>query len=109
MGLAAFGGAKAYSVLGTSFMELHCQFSPDGKWIAYASNESGRWEVYVRSFPDRGGKWPVSTNGGGQPKWRRKGLFSISADGKLMAVDVKAEGATLEAGVPKLLFEQWNP
>ena len=107
MGLAAFGGAKAYSVLGASFMELHCQFSPDGKWIAYSSNESGRWEVYVRSFPDRGGKWPVSTNGGAQPRWRRDGkeLFYISADKKLMAVDVIADGASFEPAVPKALFD----
>ncbi|HMG32609.1 MAG TPA: hypothetical protein VKM94_01625, partial [Blastocatellia bacterium] len=67
----------------------------------------GRWEVYVRSFPDRGGKWPVSTNGGAQPRWRRDGkeLFYISADKKLMAVDVIADGASFEPAVPKALFD----
>jgi len=96
---------KRFPFLQTEFYEAFGQFSPDVKWIAYASNESGRWEVYVRSFPDRGGKWLVSTNGGGQPKWRRNGLFYISADRKLMAVDVKVDGATFEPGVPKALFE----
>ncbi|HZM89403.1 MAG TPA: hypothetical protein VFF31_22970, partial [Blastocatellia bacterium] len=105
--LALSGEQKREPFLRTDFSELQGQFSPDGKWIAYASIESGRWEVYVRSFPDRGGKWPVSTNGGVQPKWRRDGkeLFYISADKKLMAVAVKADGATFEPDVPKTLFE----
>jgi len=100
-------GQKPFPFLQTEFIETHAQFSPDGKWIAYSSNESGTWQVYVRSFPDRGGKWPVSTSGGVQPRWRRDGreLFYISADKKLMAVDVKSDGATFEAGVPKALFD----
>jgi eukaryotic-like serine/threonine-protein kinase len=101
------GEQKPVPFLRTDFFEQLGQFSPDGRWIAYASNESGRWEVYVRSFPDHGGKWPVSTNGGVQPKWRRDGkeLFYMSADRKLMAVNVKANGTTFEADVPKALFD----
>jgi Tol biopolymer transport system component len=97
---------KPFPFLQTDFDEVHAQFSPDGKWIAYSSNESGMWQVYVRSFPDRGEKWPVSTSGGAQPRWRRdqKQLFYISAD-KMMVVDVKMDGAKFEAGVPKALFD----
>lgn len=100
------GEQKPFPFLQTEFVESHGQFSPDGKWIAYTSNESGTYQVYVRSFTDRGGKWPVSTNGGAQPRSRRdqKELFYIS-DRKLMTVDVKADGATFEPGVPKALFD----
>jgi hypothetical protein len=71
------------------------------------SNESGTWQVYVRNFPASGGKWQVSTAGGAQPQWRRDGreLFYISPDRKLMAMEVKGDGSTFEAGVPKVLFE----
>jgi eukaryotic-like serine/threonine-protein kinase len=82
------------------------QFSPDGKWVAYSSNESGRWEVYVTSFPDARGKWQVSTNGGGQPRWRGDGkeIYFLSSDEKLMAasVDTKTE---FEPGTPTVLFQ----
>jgi eukaryotic-like serine/threonine-protein kinase len=82
------------------------QFSPDGKWVAYSSNESGRWEVYVTSFPDARGKWQVSTNGGGQPRWRGDGkeIYFLSSDEKLMAasVDTKTE---FESGTPTVLFQ----
>jgi Tol biopolymer transport system component len=100
-------GQKPFPFLQTEFFESHAQFSPDGKWIAYSSDESGMWQVYVRSFPDRGGKWPVSTSGGVQPKWRsdQKQLFYISADKKLMVVDVKMDGANFEPSVPKALFD----
>jgi Tol biopolymer transport system component len=100
------GGQKQFPVLKTPFDERQGRFSPDGRWIAYASNESGPWQVYVRSFPDSGGKWQVSTNGGGQPQWRGDGreLFYVSADRKLMAVDVNGNGPTFDAGTPKELF-----
>ncbi len=88
------------------------QFSPDGKWVAYASNETGNWEVYVSPFPNADSKWQVSRTGGEQPRWRRDGkeLFYLSADGKIMAVTVKAAlpasaGASLEAGSPITLFQ----
>jgi serine/threonine protein kinase len=85
------------------------RFSPDGKWLAYASNESGRWEVYVTSFPERHGKWQVSTGGGDEPKWRGDGkeLFYLSNDFKMMSVPVKT-GANFDAGPPVALF-QTNP
>jgi len=81
------------------------QFSPDGHWVAYASNETGRYEVYVQSFPAPSTKTQVSTGGGGWPTWRSDGkeLFYISAAQKLMAVDIKA-GNAIESGIPKALF-----
>jgi hypothetical protein len=99
------GDRKPIPFLQTEFDELEGQFSPTGRWIAYSSNETGKSEVYVRSFSASGGKWQISTNGGTQPKWRPDGkeLFYLASDGKLMAVPVKAE-ATFEAGVAKALF-----
>lgn len=87
----------------------NAQFSPDGKWVAYDSNESGRWEVYVTSFPEAKGKWQVSHGGGEQPRWRgdEKELFYLSPDAKIMAVPVKT-GAGFDPGVPVALF-QTNP
>ena len=86
--------------------ERQAQFSPDGKWVAYASIESGRIEVYVRPFPAAAGQWQVSTSGGEQPRWRRDGkeLFYLSADHKLMALDVNTEGPTFEHHAPNALF-----
>jgi Tol biopolymer transport system component len=85
------------------------QFSPDGKWVAYSSNESGRWEVYVTSFPEAHGKWQVSNAGGDQPRWRSDGkeLFYLAPDSRMMAVPVKT-GANFDAGTPTALF-QANP
>ena len=82
------------------------QFSPDGKWVAYASNETGKWEIYVTSFPDAHGKWQVSTGGGEQPRWRGDGkeLFYISSDSRIMAVPVTT-GANFDAGPPVPLFQ----
>jgi len=85
------------------------QFSPDGKWVAYSSNESGRWEVYVTSFPEAHGKWQVSNAGGDQPRWRSDGkeLFYLAPDSRMMAVPVKT-GPNFDAGTPTALF-QANP
>ena len=71
------------------------------------SNESGQWEVYVQSFPAPGGKWQVSNGGGAAPEWRRDGkeLFYQAIDGRLMAVEVKGDSASFEAGVPRPLFD----
>jgi Tol biopolymer transport system component len=82
------------------------QFSPDGKWVAYASNESGKWEIYVTSFPDARGRWQVSSGGGEQPRWRGDGkeLFYLSLDGKMMAAPVTT-GAHFDAGTPVVLFQ----
>jgi dipeptidyl aminopeptidase/acylaminoacyl peptidase len=82
------------------------QFSPNGRWVAYCSNESGRPEVYVGAFPGPGGKWQVSTAGGGMPLWRADGreLFYYGTDGSMMAVDVTTE-PVFEARAPRTLFK----
>jgi dipeptidyl aminopeptidase/acylaminoacyl peptidase len=82
------------------------QFSPDGRWIAYASNETGSWEIYVSPFPSGRGKWQVSSAGGQEPTWRQDGkeLFYVSAEGKMMAAAVMA-GASFKAGSPVALFQ----
>ncbi len=97
---------KATPFLQSEFNETLPQLSPDGRWMAYVSDESGRNEIYVQPFPGPGGKWQVSTNGGSYPLWRRDGkeLFYFAPGRKLMAVEVKA-GSTFEAGLPKFLFE----
>jgi serine/threonine protein kinase len=86
------------------------QFSPDGKWVAYASNESGKWQVYVTSFPDARGKWQVSNEGGEQPRWRSDGkeLFYLSLDGKMMAAPVTT-GSKFDSGPPAALFQVTPP
>lgn len=91
---------KAISVLRNG------QFSPDGRWVAYASNETGKWEIYVTSFPDAHGKWQISIGGGEQPRWRADGkeLFYLSTDGKMMSVPVMT-GTTFDAGAPIALFQ----
>jgi len=80
-------------------------FSPDGRWISYTSNESGRTEVYVRPYPGPGGKWQISTEGGTEPVWNPKGRELFYRDGqKMMAVDY-TEQPTFSAGKPKMLFQ----
>ena len=85
--------------------ETRAQLSADRRWLAYESDESGVAQVYVQSFPPSGAKWQVSSDGGSQPRWRGDGreLFYLSADHKLMAVDVKP-GSTFEIGTHKELF-----
>lgn len=75
-------------------------------WVAYASNDSGKWEIYVTSFPDAHGKWQISSGGGEQPRWRGDGkeLFYLSADGKMMAALVTT-GAHFDASTPVVLFQ----
>ncbi len=82
------------------------QISPDGKWVAYASDESGNWEIYVTSFPEAAGKWQVSRGGGTEPRWRGDGkeIFYISPSGTLMAVSVNGE-TTFATGTPASLFQ----
>ena len=84
----------------------NAQFSPDGKWVTYASNETGRWEIYVTSFPDARGKWQVSTGGGEQPRWRGDGkeLFYLSSDAKMMAAPVMT-GSNFDVGPRVELFQ----
>jgi Tol biopolymer transport system component len=105
--LPLFGERKPFPFVNTSFIERNGQFSPDGRWVAYESNESGRNEVYVQAFPGPGGKWQVSTGSGIEPRWRRDGkeLFYIAPDGKLMAASIQTAGQALEAGAPISLFQ----
>ncbi|MBN1491019.1 MAG: PD40 domain-containing protein [Phycisphaerae bacterium] len=104
--LPLFGERKPVPFVNTSFDEGNGQFSPDGRWVAYQSNESGRDEVYVQPFPGPGGKWQVSTGGGVMARWRPDGreLFYIASDGKLMAAPIQVAGQSLEAGAPVALF-----
>jgi Tol biopolymer transport system component len=111
--LPLFGDRKPFPFLQTESSETAGQVSPDGRWMCYISDQSGAFEVYVRSFPSGSGQWLVSTKGGTGPYWRRDGkeLFYYASDGKLMAVDVKGPlpdgrvGASFEAGSPHVLFE----
>jgi eukaryotic-like serine/threonine-protein kinase len=99
------GDRKPVPYLQTPFDERSARFSPDGKWMAYESDESGRTEIYVQTFPASGAKYQISTLGGTDAQWRRDGkeLFYIGADKKLMAVPVKL-GSTLQVAAPQALF-----
>jgi hypothetical protein len=84
------------AVAHTPFDEANARFSPDGRWVTYESNETGRLEIYVQPFPGPGDKLPVSNGGGGSAQWRRDGreLFYVSADNRLMSVPVSSAGPT---------------
>jgi dipeptidyl aminopeptidase/acylaminoacyl peptidase len=100
------GSAKPFPVVQTNFDERDGQFSPDGKWIAFESNETGRYEVYIQPFPS-GARIPVSSSGGAQVRWRRDGqeLFYIALDGRLMAVPIRfAETGQPDIGAAVPLF-----
>ncbi len=90
----------------TPFIEDDARISPDGKWLAYGSNESGRLEVYIQSFPEPGLRQQISSGGGMGPKWRQDGreLYYKSPDGKIMAVEL-AEDPLSQVPAAKPLFE----
>ena len=98
-------GRKAQPFLRTRFDEEVPRFSPDGRWLAYVSNESGRNEIYVQPYPGPGGKWQISTEGGAEPVWNRNGreLFYRTGD-KMMAVEITTQPG-FSAGKPRMLFE----
>jgi dipeptidyl aminopeptidase/acylaminoacyl peptidase len=100
------GERKPFPVVRTNFDERDGQFSPDGRWIAFESNESGQYEIYVQPFPGPGGKVRVSRNGGAQVRWRQgaRELFYIGLDARLMAVPIQIRNQTLETGDPVPLF-----
>jgi eukaryotic-like serine/threonine-protein kinase len=101
---------KAQPFLRTPFNESVPRFSPDGRWLLYISDESGRYEVYVKPYPGPGGKWQISTEGGTEPAWNPNGreLFYRSGD-KMMAADVTTQ-PNFSAGKPRMLFEgQYQP
>ncbi len=101
------GERKPVPFMVTIFNETDGRFSPDGKWIAYVSNESGADQVYVAPFPGPGGKWQVSTAGGSRPFWRGDGreIVYLAADDRLMATQVNTRGANFEAGATRALFD----
>jgi Tol biopolymer transport system component len=112
------GDRKSFVFLKTNFNEGFPQFSRDGRWVAYHSNESERFEIYVRPFSGSsssgessgsggGGQWQVSTTGGTYPRWRFDGkeLYYIAPDGKLMSAPVATSGAAFQPGTPVALFQ----
>ena len=100
--------SKPFPVVQTNAEERDGQFSPDGKWVAYQSNESGRFEIYVQSFPKPQARGRISTNGGAQVRWGADSseLFYVGLDGRLMAVTLRLDpqGTAVEAGAPVPLF-----
>jgi eukaryotic-like serine/threonine-protein kinase len=102
------GDRKPFKFLGPPSDQIHANFSPDGRFVAYTSNESGRFQVYVQTFPLSDRKWQVSTDGGYEPRWRGDGreIYYLSEDRKLMAVAV---GAGPSFAVPKTLFQTRVP
>src|SRR5205085_12068796 len=97
---------KAIPIATTPFDELNGQFSPDGRLVAYESNESGRFEIVVQPFPEATGKWQVSTNGGVQARWRADGkeLYFVAPDGKMMAASITVSGTRFSSATPVPLF-----
>jgi Tol biopolymer transport system component len=98
---------KPTPFVNTRFDETLGQFSPDGHWIAYQSNEPGRFQVYVQPFPATGAKWSISINGGTQPRWSPDGkeLFFIAPDLKMMSAGIRTTGSTIEVAPPVALFQ----
>jgi hypothetical protein len=114
--------AARFAFVATSFAEYHAQFSPDGRWVSYVSNESGRDEVYVTAFspprpgdapkslghdPARPGRWQISTGGGVLPRWRRDGLemYYLGPDGALMAAAIDGRGTRFVVSQAQPLFK----
>lgn len=104
--LPLFGDRKPLRIVQSPSQQDEPRFSPDGKWLAYNSNESGTWQVYVVSFPGADQKRQISVNGGVQPRWRRdvKELYYLDLDGKMIAVDITT-GSRIEPGIPRVLFD----
>jgi eukaryotic-like serine/threonine-protein kinase len=104
--LVAASGEELTEFLPKDSSKTNGQISPDGKWVAYASNESGEWEIYVTTFPSAAGKWQVSRGGGTEPRWRGDGkeIYYIGPTETLMAVTVETGGG-LSSGAPIPLFQ----
>ena len=100
-------GRRTELLIQTPFYEFGAEVSPDGRWLAYQSNESGQYEIYVRPLPDVArGRWQISTSGGARPAWARNGreLYYIDAQDRLTAVTVDGAGAMLVAGKPAAIL-----
>ncbi len=106
MTLPLTGEGKPEAYLQTKYEERNATFSPDGRWVAYDSDESGRSEIYVQGFPERRGKWLVSAEGGRTPAWRADGkeLYWVGPDGTLMAASVELQAAGVRPGRTEALF-----
>jgi Tol biopolymer transport system component len=104
------GDKKPFPLLQAQYSEGFPQVSPDGKWLAYQSNETGRPEIYVKPFPEGLGKWLVSTAGGQYPRWRRDGkeLFFYFAN-NMIAAEIRVVGSSIDPGVPQTLFQLASP
>jgi Tol biopolymer transport system component len=100
------GDKKSYPFLVTPANEIEGAISPDGRWIAFASDETGRYELYVTSFPSPGGKRQISSDGADAPQWVNAGrqLAYINAERKLVIVDVDVRGPEFEIGQSQVLF-----
>jgi len=100
------GDRRPKVFLTTNVNETGAHFSPDGHWIAYQSNASGRAEVYVRPFPEGAAQWQISTAGGNNVRWSPDGkeIYYMAANARLMVVPISANGGTLEPGTPMPLF-----
>ena len=106
MTLPLTGEGKPEAYLQTKYFEGAPTFSPDGRWVAYGSDESGRSVIYVQGFPERRGRWPVSAEGGLAPAWRADGkeLYWLGPDGTLMAASVELQAAGVRVGRTEALF-----
>ena len=106
--LPMFGDHKAYALISNDFNNTYSMFSPDGHWVAYDSNESGRDEIYAVAFPNPTARFQISTGGGANVQWRADGkeLYYTDSDNKIMAVDIASRGDALEIGTPHAL---WQP
>ena len=105
--LPLFGDRKAFPYINAPGNQMHAQFSPDGDWVACASDESGHWEVYVAPFPGTGAKWQVSNGDGLEPLWRGDGkaiYFEKSGDSGVLEADVNGHGSSFEVGEVHTLF-----
>jgi Tol biopolymer transport system component len=105
--LPLFGDRQPYPFLHTPFDEAQGRFSPDGRWVAYVSDEAGAPEIYVTPFPSASGKWRISTAGGAWPQWRRDGreIFYVESENRLMAAAVDGRGPDFKVGPARVLFK----
>jgi serine/threonine-protein kinase len=102
------GSSESFPVATEPYDEKGVALSPDGRWVAYESTETGRDEIYVRPFPDaEGGKWQVSTGGGFNPKWSPDGdeIFFVDGNFSMVVAEVRTEGTTLRVGERRTLFD----
>jgi Tol biopolymer transport system component len=105
------GDRKPFPVVQTPFDEAEAQISPDGRWLAYGSNESGRFEIYLRPFPASGTRVQVSASGGAQVRWAPSGkeLFYVAPDRRMMAVEVRGSSDAPDVSAPVALFPTTFP